>query len=73
MKTLVLECRFNKFEGLRPVPLLKEAPAQVLSHEFCDIFRASVLYNIRKLFLLVLVRIDLVWSAANLFIDVLYH
>ena len=63
----MLECLFNKVEGLRPISLLKrDSITSVSSVNFARFFRTPILYNICERLLLVLVRISLVWRAANL-------
>ena len=58
---------FNKVEGLRPTTLLKrDSSTRVSSVNFARFFGTPVLYNICDRMLLVLVRIGLVWLAANL-------
>ena len=66
-KAPMLECLFNKVEGLRPISLLKrDSITSVSSVNFARFFRTPILYNICERLLLVLVRISLVWRAANL-------
>ena len=61
------ECLFDKVEGLRPTTLLKrDSSTSVSSVNFVRFFRTPILYNICKRLLLVLVRIGLIWRAANL-------
>ena len=58
---------FYKVEGLRPTTLLKrDSSTRVSSVNFARFFGTPVLYNICDRMLLVLVRIGLVWLAANL-------
>ena len=61
------ECLFNKVEGLRSTTLLKRDSSTSASFvNFVRFFRTPVLYNICERLLLALVRIGLVWRAANL-------
>ena len=46
IKTAVLECVFNKVEGLMHTPLLKrDSITGVFSVNFARIFRTHILYN----------------------------
>ena len=62
----MLECLFNKVEGLRPTSLLKrDTITSVSSVNFARFFGTPILYNICERQLLVLMRIGFVWRAAN--------
>ena len=75
----MLECLFNKVEGLRPTSLLKrDSITSVSSVNFARFFRTPILYNIRERLLLVLVRIGFDWQFNRYFtsfklIDILHH
>ena len=59
------ECLFNKVEGLRSTGLKRDSSTSVSSVNFAR-FRTPISYNIYERLFLVLVRISLVWRAANL-------
>ena len=61
----MLECLFNKVEGLRPISLLKRDSITSVSSVNFARFRTPILYNICELLFLVLVRIGFVSRAAN--------